>query len=98
MPATLHNDNDYLPPYCPEAERGVLGCCLLKVSKTTAAVKVGVTSRWFFDARHIEIFRVLKAMSLNGGGDSLVALLKLRQAGMLDKVGGMLYLNVLQDS
>ena len=59
--------NDTLPPSCPEAERGVLGCCLLNTSKT------GVSGRWFYDLRHIEIFNVLAAMARNGGGDSLVA-------------------------
>jgi hypothetical protein len=68
-------NNDTLPPSCPEAERGVLGCCLLNTSKT------GVSSRWFYDLRHIEIFNVLAAMARNGGGDSLVATLKAPRAG-----------------
>jgi AAA domain/DnaB-like helicase N terminal domain len=91
-------DNDRLPPSCPEAERGVLGCCLLDTGKTAIALKAGVNSRWFYDLRHIEIFNVLAAMARNGGGDSLVATLKLRELGKLDHIGGPAYLSELQDA
>jgi replicative DNA helicase len=89
---------DSLPPYCPEAERGVLGCCLVDTTKTAIARKAGVNSRWFYDARHIEIFKVLAATEANGGGDSLVAMMKLRESGMLDQIGGAAYILELQDA
>ena len=41
---------DAFPPYCPEAERGVLGCCLLDSTKTIEALKAGANPRWFFTA------------------------------------------------
>ena len=42
----------------PEAERGVLGCCLLDVSKAAVAIKAGVNPRWFYDAlRGLDYFR-----------------------------------------
>jgi replicative DNA helicase len=91
-------NNDRLPPSCPEAERGVLGCCLLNTEKIAIAIKAGVSSRWFYDLRHIEIFNVLAAMARNGGGDSLVATLKLRELGKLEQIGGPLYLCELQDA
>jgi hypothetical protein len=89
---------DTLPPSCSEAERGVLGCCLLDTGKTAIALKAGVNSRWFYDLRHIEIFNILAGMARNGGGDSLVATLKLRELGKLDQIGGPAYLSELQDA
>jgi replicative DNA helicase len=91
-------DKEKLPPSCPEAERGVLGCCLLNTGKTAIALKTGVNSRWFYDLRHIEIFNVLAGMARNGGGDSLVATLKLRELGKLDQIGGPPYRSELQDA
>jgi hypothetical protein len=89
---------DTLPPHCLEAERGVLGCCLLNTDKVKVALKAGVSTRWFYDARHIEIFKVLAAMAQNGGGDSLVAVLRLRQLGVLDRVGGIAYIQELEST
>src|SRR5258708_31294169 len=80
--------SEALPPYSPEAERGVLGCCLINPAKTQAAIQAGVTSRWFYDLRHAEIFNVLTGMALNGGGDSLIATLILRDLGRLEGIGG----------
>ena len=92
------SDQTQLPPHCPEAEIGVLGCCLLDISKAALALKVGVNRRWFFDARHVEVFDVLAAMAQNGGGDALVATLLLRERGLLDQIGGAGYLNELQNA
>ena len=87
-----------LPPHSPEAERGVLGCCLLDPSKTTEAVKAGVTRRWFFELRNAEIFSVLASLAADGGGDFVMATLLLRERGKLDGVGGLAYLDELQNS
>jgi hypothetical protein len=91
-------NEDHLPPHSPEAERGVLGCCLLNTDKTKIALKAGVSTRWFYEHRHIEIFKVLEAMAKNGGGDMVVAVLRLRELGILDRIGGVPYINQLQDS
>jgi replicative DNA helicase len=89
---------DSLLPYSPEAERTVLGCCLLDPAKIQVALKAGVSSRWFYDARHIEIFNVLEAMARNGGGDFVIAALKLRELGKFEQIGGVPYLGELQDT
>src|SRR5690242_13663100 len=75
----MSNTRDTLPPHCPEAERGVLGCCLLDVSKAAVAIKAGVNPRWFYDGRHAELFRVLARLAQDGGGDMLLATMLLRE-------------------
>ena len=90
-------DNNALPPHCPEAERGVLGCCLLDPSKTAAAMKAGVTPRWFYDLRHAELFNVLTMLALEGGGDLVTASIALRKRGKLEGIGGLPYLGELQN-
>jgi hypothetical protein len=87
---------DNLPPHNPEAERGVLGCCLLDLSSVAVALKAGVNSRWFYDLRHAEIFSVLAAMAANGGGDCVLAALHLRHRGLLERIGGLPYLSELE--
>ena len=76
----------------------MLGCCLLDVRKAAVALKAGVSTRWFYDNRHSEVFSVLAAMATNGGGDALVATIALRERGKLDSIGGTAYLDELQDS
>jgi len=49
---------DSVPPYSPEAERGVLDCCLLDLSKAAAAVKAGVSRRWFYKHEEEDAFAV----------------------------------------
>ena len=70
MPASpIKGEGDLLPPHCPEAERGVLGCCLLDMKKATVALRAGVNRRWFYDGRHAELFAVLARMASNCGLD-----------------------------
>jgi hypothetical protein len=90
--------SELLPPHCPEAERGVLGCCLLDVSKTAVALKEGMSSRWFYDLRHVQIFEALAKVTANGGGDIVLVSITLREQGKLEDVGGIAYLIELQNT
>ncbi len=95
MPGRMANGVE-LPPHSPEAEMGVLGCCLLDLGKADAALKAGVTSKWFFEARHQEIFNVLQDLATHGGGDVVLVTIRLRERGLFDSVGGLAYLSELQ--
>lgn len=94
----MRPDPEVLPPHSPEAERGVLGCCLLDVGKVEVALKAGVHIGCFYDRRHREVFDVLATMALDGGGDALLAAIHLRDQGKLEGIGGHAYLNELQNA
>ncbi|MHC1764499.1 MAG: AAA family ATPase [Verrucomicrobiia bacterium] len=89
---------EVLPPHSPEAERGVLGCCLRDPAKIPVALRSGVTPGWFYDLRHREIFVVLAEMAAQGGGDWVVAAMRLRRDGKLDRIGGLAFLNELENA
>jgi AAA domain/DnaB-like helicase N terminal domain len=57
-----------------------------------------VNARWFWDARHAEIFSVLSEIAHNGGGDFVVAAIRLRERRKLDGIGGLPYLGELQNA
>ncbi|MHC1762936.1 MAG: AAA family ATPase [Verrucomicrobiia bacterium] len=94
----MHPNPEVLPPHSPEAERGVLGCCLLDLGKVEVALKAGVHLGCFYDRRHREVFDVLSSMALDGGGDALLVAIHLRDQGKLDGVGGHAYLSELQNA
>ncbi len=94
----MRPDPEVLPPHSPEAERGVLGCCLRDPAKIPVALRSGVTPGWFYDLRHREIFVVLAEMAAQGGGDWVVAAMRLRRDGKLDRIGGLAFLNELENA
>lgn len=67
----VQTENEGLLPHSPEAERGVIGCCLLDPGKIASALKAGVNHGCFYDRRHREVFNVLTWMAADGGGDAL---------------------------
>lgn len=91
---------DRLPPHSHEAEQGVLGCCLLSpkdgIGRCIEKIK---NSGVFYDLRHQMIYENLVAMfELNQGIDMITLQQWMKDAGELDQVGGIAYLNALQDS
>ena len=93
---------DRLPPHSPEAEMGVLGCMLLDPNKT-----IGVCVELlkddgheaFYDLRHQTIYQHLTAMADARTPIDLVTVQqRLKDAQLLDQVGGIAYLSKLQDA
>lgn len=92
---------DRLPPHSIENEQGVLGCILLSPQEclTQYTEKVGDTSDIFYDLRHQTIIDRLLVMYDQRIPIDLISLQQnLKDWGLLDEVGGIPYLNTLQDS
>ena len=100
--ARVAPDVDRLPPHDIEAEQGVLSCCLQAPQECLGACieRLRVDGPLaFFDLRHQTIYNVLREMYDEQAGIDLITVmsrLKLREA--LDQVGGVDYLNTLQDA
>ncbi|MDE2021083.1 MAG: replicative DNA helicase, partial [Patescibacteria group bacterium] len=90
---------DLLPPHSPQAEQGVLGCILADPTNCLPTVAEAIESESFYDLRHREIFDHCRRMMDNGIPIDLITLqARMSEAKMLDNVGGILYLNEIQDS
>lgn len=92
---------DRLPPYSPEAERGVLGCILLSpndaLGECLRTLRPGHEA--FYDLRHQAIYSTLVRMYDARQPIDLITIQQtLRDAGQLEAVGGLTYLNQLSDT
>lgn len=91
---------DRLPPHSPEAEQGVLGCVLLSPNDCLPQVieLISSNSDVFYDLRHQTIFDAMMGMfALKAPIDILTLQQWLKDDKLLDEVGGIPYLNALQD-
>ncbi len=96
---SLHVDR--LPPHSTEAEQGVLGCVLLSpkecLGQCVAKLKGGADV--FYDLRHQTIYTALAEMYDAGDAIDIITVhQRLKDRQLLDQVGGIPYLNALQDS
>ena len=101
--AASHDTNraDRLPPHSTEAEQGVLGCILLAPNDCLGQCieKFKAGPEVFYDLRHQTIYEVVAAMyDKREPIDIIVLQQRLKDRGLLDQIGGIPYLNALQDS
>jgi len=93
---------DRLPPHDLLTEQGVLGCCLLEPAAAlgTCIERLKADGHLaFYDLAHQTIYNALRAMYDEQTGIDLITLqARLRTADTLDQVGGIAYLNQLQDA
>lgn len=91
---------DRLPPHSLEAERGVLGCCLLSPVESLAQVREKLHGPVdFYDLRHQSLAEVLLAMDGSGVPVDLITVQqRLRDLGQLEDIGGLAYLSQLMDA
>lgn len=87
---------DRLPPHAPEAERGVLGVVIDTPDALHDAT--GVTTEWFYELRHQQIWDAIVALGGKGAKWDFVGLIaRLRDLGILEGVGGVAYLSQMQE-
>ena len=101
--AASHDANraDRLPPHSTEAEQGVLGCILLAPNDCLGQCieKFKAGPEVFYDLRHQTIYEVVAAMyDKREPIDIIMLQQRLKDRGLLDQIGGIPYLNALQDS
>jgi replicative DNA helicase len=92
---------DRLPPYSPQAEAAVLGCCILDPNTCIPAAveRLGSDPGVFYDLRNAEAFKALVTMFDERIGIDLVTLQqRLKDRGELEHVGGIAYLSALSDA
>lgn len=94
--------SDRLPPHNLEAEQALLGACLIDTDHeaiTEAMARVGPSAAGFYDVRHQHLWPALVAMCQDGCPSDMVLLSnRLRQDGVLEKIGGDGYLAELANA
>jgi len=89
--------SDRLPPHSTDAEAGVIGCMLLDPSACIPAVVESLgEAEAFYDLRHQELFHAMRGMIDAGRPvDPITLPQSLKEAGKLDRAGGLAYLSTL---
>ncbi|MDR1885256.1 MAG: replicative DNA helicase [Synergistaceae bacterium] len=87
-----------IPPNNLDAERAVLGACLLERDAMMLVVET-LTSEDFYEPRHALAFGVMAEMaSKDRAVDSLTFQEELSRRGLLDRVGGISFVGMLVDA
>jgi replicative DNA helicase len=92
---------DRLPPYAPEIEQGVLGCCLISpndcIGECIEKLKDDGKAA-FYDLRHQTIYETLTEMfNARVPIDLISVQQRLKDRQLLEQIGGIAYLSQLQD-
>jgi len=85
-----------LPPHSPEAEQALIGCCLTSPVECVPQVEAALSPEAFYDARHRLVWDTIAGLDASAV-DIITVQQKLKDAGTLDQIGGIAYLNECQD-
>jgi hypothetical protein len=89
---------DRLPPHSIEAEAGVLGCVLLSPLEYTRSLLSDLKSDSFYSPQNRIVFDAIATMHRDKQAIDVITLQqRLRDAGLLEQIGGIAYLAKLQD-
>ena len=90
---------DRLPPHAAEAEQGVLGCVLLESTVLNALFERRLTADQFYELRHQHIWHAIRTLHERQQPVDVISVQQvLKDQQMLEQVGGLAYLNSLQDT
>lgn len=90
---------DRHPPHSTEAEQGVLGCILLEPQQSLNQCETSMQPDDFYDLRHRTIYEAITELHAQRITVDMLALYQqLKKCKMIDEVGGLPYLNSLQDA
>lgn len=92
---------DRLPPHSLEAEQGILGCVFLAPAESLGLCveKLKGGAEAFYDLRHQTLYEHLVAMyDAKEPVDLITVQQRLKDAGQLEAVGGLVYLSGLMDA
>lgn len=91
-------NTDRLPPHSEEAERCIIGCCLSSPAECLSEAQAVITiPEFFYDARFRLVWETMCAMEL-AEIDIITVMQKLKDAGNLEGVGGLVFLTDCQDA
>ncbi len=89
---------DRLPPSSPDAERAVLGACLLDREALVDVTEL-LSPDDFYDLNYRDVFNAISEMSKAGRAvDMLTLSEELKNRGLMDKLGGQAFLASIIDS
>ena len=94
----MNAQTDRLPPQNAEAEQSVLGSILLDREAIATALEILAAEDFYQDVHQIVFKAVLKLYEQNRDVDAVTLAERLRQDGMLDRIGGATYLSTLARS
>lgn len=89
---------DRIPPFNLEAERSVLGSCLLDRDSLLVVIE-SLRAEDFYDPRHKNAFEIMASMAQEDSAvDSLTFREEIRKRGMEDRLGGIPFVAELMDA
>lgn len=90
--------HDELPPHDEDAERALIGCALLNPALLLKEL-ANVKEELFYDLRHKNVWRVIRAMNARRKAVDLVTLAsELKKTNEAEDCGGLAYVTALQDA
>lgn len=88
----MRQENKYTPPHSPDAERAVLGACLLSANAVGTATEI-LKAEDFYDPYHHELYKVITELYTSGKAVDMITVSdEMTRRGTFERVGGQPFL------